>query len=140
MPHNRIPKPNSKYYLPKYEYRTVVNYCLSYWSTRERLASMGGIRAQALDGMPHGTDLRDPTQREALVRMWLHDKIELIETTVRDVAGDVLYEAMMASVTRDDITMEQIIARYSVPMGRKQFINLRRKVYWELAKHIGKAQ
>lgn len=136
MPRNRIPKPSSKYYLPKYEYRTVVNFCLSYWSVRERLAGMGGVRAQALDGMPHGTDLSDPTAREALIRGWLNDKIQLIEGTVREVCGDVLYHPMMMAVTKEDITIEQILARYSVPMGKKQFINLRRRVYWELAKHI----
>lgn len=136
MPRNRIPKPSSKYYLPKYEYRTVVNFCLSYWSVRERLAGMGGVRAQPLDGMPHGTDLSDPTAREALIRGWLNDKIQLIEGTVREVCGDVLYQPMMMAVTKEDITIEQILARYSVPMGKKQFINLRRRVYWELAKHI----
>ena len=132
MPHNRAPKPNHKYYLPKYEYRTVVNFCLSYWSTRERLRSMGGVRAQALDGMPHSTDLSDPTQREALIRSWLQEKLDVVEGTVRDVCGDTLFQPMMQAVTRDNITIDQIMARYEVPMGRRQFIELRRKVYWTI--------
>ena len=132
MPRNRIPKRSSKWYLPKYEYRMVVNFCLSYYSVRERLAGLGGIRAQALDGMPHGTDTSDPTQREAMLRSWLTDKIVLIESTVREVCGDMLYQPMMMAVTRDDVTIDQIMARYSVPMGRVQFINLRRKVYWTM--------
>ena len=138
MPRNRIPKPSSKYYLPKYEYRTVVNFCLSYHSVRERLAGLGGIRAQALDGMPHGTDISDPTARDALVRARLSDQLHLIEGTVRDVCGDYLYRPMLMAITQDDITLEQIMARYSVPMGRTQFINLRRKVYWTMYNRGGK--
>lgn len=133
MPRNRIPKPSSKYYLPKYEYRTVVNFCLSYWAVREKLAGMGGIKAQAMDGMPHSTDVSDPTQREALQRLRLKEKIEIIETTVREVAGEYLYYPMLISITKDDITIEQIMARYQVPMGRRQFIELRRKVYYEMS-------
>jgi len=82
--------------------------------------------------MPHGTDTSDPTQREAMLRSWLTDKLVLIESTVREGCGDMLYQPMMLAITRDDVTIDQIMARYSVPMGRVQFINLRRKVYWTM--------
>lgn len=136
MPRNRIPKRSSKWYLPKYEYRMVVNFCLSYYSVRERLAGLGGIRAQALDGMPHGTDTSDPTAREALQKIRLQEKIALIEGTVREVAGDYLYQPMLAAITRDDITIDQILARYRVPMGRNQFLELRRKIYFTMFPNI----
>lgn len=136
MPRNRVPKQSSPYYLPKYEYRMVVNFCLSYMDNKSRLANMGGVRAQVLDGMPHGTDLSDPTQREAFIRSWLQAKIDLVESTVRDVCGDTIYPAMLVAVTRENITIDQIMALYGVPMGRKQFIELRRKVYWTMSKSL----
>lgn len=133
MPHNRRPRPGSKFFLPKYEYQTVVNFCLSYNGLKQRLNAIGGAPAIRYDGMPHGNSTGDPTANDAMLAMKLTNKIRMIEETTRECTGDSLYPPMLEFITNEAMTYDQICTRYDVPIGRRQFLTLRRKVYWEIA-------
>lgn len=132
MPRNRIPKPSDEYYLERDDYLMTVHFCLAYNNNKRRLQTLGGVRAQALDGMPHGTDVSDPTQREALIRAWLQGKVDLVEHSVAEATNGipVLYQPLLLAVTERKMTIDQIMARYRVPMGKKQFLRMRRRVYF----------
>jgi len=135
MPHNRAPKQGSKFYLPRAQYRYVVAFCLTYNDLRLKLIDLDGRHSHENDGMPHGSGTSDPTGREGIRRLETTRKIELIEETVREVAGPYMYAAMLASVT-SEITYDQLRARYNLPIGRNQFSVLRRKIYWTIEKAL----
>lgn len=109
-----------------------VHFCLAYTNNKRKLQTLGGVRAQALDGMPHGTDISDPTQREALIRAWLQGKVDLVEHSVAEATNGIpiLYQPLLMAVTERKMTIDQIMARYRVPMGKKQFLRMRRRVYF----------
>ena len=136
MPHNRSPKPGSKYYLPKYEYKTVVNFCFQYQDLKTKLDALDGQHAVVNDGMPHGTDTSDPTFSEATKRMEISEKIDVIEKTTKSCAGSALYPFMLMAITDETCTYNYLRQNYDIPMGHRQFSELRRKIYYNIAKRI----
>lgn len=136
MPHNRTPKPGSKWYLPKYEYRHVAAFCLTYNEMRKKLAELNGWHSHPLDGMPHGTTVSSPTENEALERMKLQQKIMLIEQATLMCAGKTLYLPMLLAITRDDTPLWKLKQDYYVPMGKNQFSTMKRQIFYTIAKQL----
>lgn len=132
---DRSPRPGARYYLPRNEFKYVVAFCMTYYELKIKLMETGS-RSHELDGMPHGTNVGNPTESEAIKRVGIESKIKLIEDTVRDCAGDVLYKVMLSAVTEEDMTLPKLKAIYDVPMGKNQFSMLKREIYWRIAKAL----
>lgn len=136
MPHNRSPKLGAKYYLPKAEYKYVVSFCLTYDELRKKLVQLNGWHSKPLDGMPHGTTKTNPTEAEALERLKVSQKIMLIEQAVLECAGKDLYRPMLFAITKEDIPLWRLKQDFGMKMGHNQFSDLRRKIYFTIAKHL----
>lgn len=136
MPHNRAPKLGAKWYLPRNEYRYVVAFCLTYKDLRQKLQDLNGWHSHDMDGMPRGSGTGDPTQREALERVKIQTKLDIIESCVRECAGEKLYRPMLIAVTRDDMPLWRLKMDFEFEMGSRQFSNLRRKIYYKISKEL----
>ncbi len=136
MPHNRSPKPGSKYYLPKYQYRTVVNFCLQYNELKAELKSIDGFHSSGNDGMPHGTGISDPTSGDAVRRAEIQSKIDIIEGAVRENVTGIMQKYILLSITNEYIGYQYLRVNHNVPIGQRQFSDMRRKVYYNIAKKI----
>lgn len=134
MPHNRTPKKGSKWYLPPYRYKTMVNFCLDYKRMRKELAELSVLSGVNYDGMPHGTTPGDPTARTGERAALLSGKIDMIEQCVRNATSDypVLYEYILAGVTDDRATYKTLRNR-GIPLNEKGFSDRRRRVYFMLS-------
>lgn len=135
MPRNRCPKPGSKYYVPKQKFKTVVAFCLSYDELKAELKDLDGRHSKKQDGMPRGSETSDPTSKEAEARIKVENKIKLIEETVMECSGHVLYPFMMMAVTKEEIGWAWLEAN-QIPVHRTTYIELRRKIYFEMSKRI----
>ena len=135
MPRYRVPRPGSKYYLPKWQYKTVVSFCMQYWELKTRLASVQGLRAVNYDGMPHGTSTSDPTYQSAVQSAEAARKIEIIENAVKRAAPD-MYDWILKSVTEEDMTYEKLRYELGMPCGKNLYAKLRRLVFWYVSKEI----
>lgn len=135
MPHNRAPKPGAKYYLPKYRYKTVVNFCLQYQELKEELKHLDGWHSGRNDGMPRGNNVSDPTYSDAVRRKELQEKIDIIESSVREAAG-FLYAYMLPGVTDENMTYNKLRTIHGIPVNHKEFSLLRRKVYYMISKKM----
>lgn len=137
MPHNRSPKPTAKWYLPKAEYKYVVAFCMTYDELRRRLVELNtALKSPEMDGMPHGTDVSNPTESIALQRLKVSQKLMLIEQAVLECAGSKLYRPMLTAITRENMPLWKIKLDFDVEMGHMQFSNLRRQIYFTIAKHL----
>lgn len=134
MPHNRCPKKGSKYYLPKYEYKTVVSFCLQYPELKKKLRNFDGFHSIVNDGMPHSNNISDPTANDALIRLEIQAKIDLIENTIRKETG-ILYQWMIQGITDEQVTYDMLRAQ-GMPLNRNEYSLIRRKVYFEISKHL----
>lgn len=136
MPHNRSPKPGAKYYLPKYQYKTVVNFCLQYHELKDELLAINGFHSSGQDGMPHGTGISDPTSGDAIRRAEIQKKIDIIEETVQECVTGMMQQYILKSITNDYIGYQYLRTMFNIPIGQRQFSELRRKVYFHIAKKI----
>lgn len=135
MSKNRKPMIGSKYYLPEHTFKMVVEFCYSYAELKEKYVSELGTKAQHLDGMPHGTDTTDPTYVSAERNTRTLAKIKLIEDTVMDCVGEVLYFPMLRTVTDKSCTWDTV-QRAGAPLNRNEWILLKRMIHYEVAKKL----
>lgn len=133
MRKTRPPKETNKYYLPKHEYWMTVHFCMGYGDYKRQLAELDGQKGVAYDGMPHGTDVTDPTAEIAERRQKLQEKIDLIEETVRAVAPNI-YEYMLLGVTTE-CNFEYLVS-LGIPCGNNYYITRYREIYWRIAQEI----
>lgn len=136
MAHARAPKPGARYYLPKYTYRTVVNFCLRYYELKDELKAIDGFRSSENDGMPHGTGVSDPTSGDAFKRAEIQQKIDIIESSVRECVTGILQPYILKSITIEYVGYEYLRTVHNIPIGKNQFTELRRKVYYKIAQKI----
>lgn len=136
MPHNRTPKPGSKYYLPKYKYKTVVNFCLQYHELKDELKAIDGWHSGSNDGMPHGTGTSDPVANDAIRRAEIQKKIDIIEESVRECVTGIMQEYVLKSITTEYVGYQYLDSMFNIPCGKNQFSDLRRKVYYTISKKI----
>lgn len=130
----RPPKIGSAYYLPKNIFRATVAFCLSYLDLKRQLDTFTGTHSPVQDGMPRGSELSDPTAREAQRLAKIEWKISVIEGKTKQCAGDVLYPYMIRAVT-EEVGFATLQAE-GIPLNRNQYTTLRRKIYYEVAKEI----
>ena len=82
-----------------------------------------------MDGTPKGTDLSDPTPRKAERAYMFSKKIELIEQTAIEAAGD-LYPWLLKCITKDMSWFDFVP---NPPCKREEFNLCRRKFYYLLS-------
>lgn len=131
----RVPSKRAKWYLPRYEYITVVNFCLQYPELKAKAANVSGIRAVTYDGMPHGSGVGDPTARQAAILAEAERKIEIIERNVKEVAGN-LAPWMLKGITDDKMTYDKLRYDFGFPMNATYYWSMRREIYWKIAQEI----
>lgn len=136
MSHNRAPKPGSKWYLPYDTYKYVVSYCYAYHDFKRQLQDLDGWHAHEQDGMPRGTEMSDPTPQEAMRRMRLEERINVIEDSIIDT-DPFLYDWLLEGVTRRGVTFNYLKAKKGMPVvDKNQYSELRRQVYYRVAERI----
>lgn len=131
----RVPGKNSKWYLPRYEYMTVVNFCLQYPELKAKMYNISGLRGVNYDGMPHGSGVGDPTARQAEIIAEADRKIRIIESNVNRASGE-LSPWMLKAVTDDRATYDRLRYQEGMPLTRNAFGVLRRQIYYLISKEI----
>lgn len=119
------------YGISKYAYRELKNFCLQYGEKKQKLAAIRGLSAVTYEGMPHGTDIGDPTQVKAERAERLEADIKLIEQTAIE-ADSGIYQSLIANVS-SGISYFDLI----VPCDKKYFYEKRRKFFYILAQKRG---
>lgn len=145
---HRTPGKNSKWYLPKWEYRTVVAFCLQYKDLkkqRDELKSLIGqdvLKGVSYDGMPHGTGVGDPTyqymvKKEAqLNKLRLTEqKIAIIESNVNLVSRELNYW-MLKAITEEDATYDKLRYEDGMPLPKNAYSCMRREIYYRISKDL----
>ncbi len=88
----------SDYGISRYRYDELTAFCRQYPEKKAEAASLLGVGSQRLDGMPHGTDVGDPTGRVVERRERLLSDIALIEKCAAQVDGGRWYTALIQNI------------------------------------------
>ncbi len=139
MPNVR-PISEKKYGISKNAFGTAYRYCLQYpeWKAelRDRKRKTG-VKSPHITGMPGAHGSRSQVEQQALDNVELERKIEKVEETVREAAGEDegLYSYLLLYVTTEGATFHWIKSK-GIPCERTRFYELRRKFYYLMARKI----
>lgn len=119
----------SDYNISKYAYRELYYFCLQYPEKKRRLNELRNpLRGQGYNGMPHSSEVADPTADAATKAAMLAKDVEMIEQTVIQ-ADSSLYSALL-----DNAAYGTPFEYLKVPCGRRQFYDSRKKFFFLLHK------
>lgn len=120
------------YEISRERYRELKYFCRQYADKKAKAAEARLPGGQALDGMPHGSAVGDPTARRAEKAMRYARDVELIERCAADAAPGYAKE-LLRNVT-EGTPWEYLPAACC---GRRQFYELRRRFFWLLDREKG---
>lgn len=128
----------SRYYLPKHRLYELKHFCMQYGEWRKRYISLNGYarRMGSTDfERVDGGFTSDPTEREAEARLYFATRIEMVESTAREAAGD--FSTLMLRAVTEDISYAQLNAQERIPCCRDTWYAMYRRFFWILDKKRG---
>ena len=136
MSKHRAPSKNSKYYLPKETFLTVIHYCKQYplWIDElNRLANTGRAIRYDQDRVQTSNDY-DPTSSVAIRRAEILKKKETVDEVAIMVAGEIMGGWLLKGVGDDKTYFD--LHHEGMPCGKDLYYMLRRRFYYEMSKRI----
>ena len=122
----------SPYYLPRHRYLELVHFCLQYPEWKARLQMLTDLTARGIgtgvSGMPG-----NETERIALERIALKNKIELVERVCRET-DEGLWFYLLQGVTEEGCSYTYLRNMMDIPCGRNMYHDKRRAFFWRLDK------
>lgn len=137
MPNVR-PLNKKKYGISKHAFGTAYSYCLQYPEWKEELSSRTStVKSPQITGMPGAHNGSDATADLAQRRAELQQKVEKVESTVREAVGKdkTLYKYLLEYVTTEGATFYWIKQK-GMPCERTYFYKVRRYFYYLMAQKI----
>ena len=133
----RTPNENSKYYLPQEDYLTAIHYALRYTTLLAEIPPADSSCAIRYDkDRVQSSNQYDPTSDLAIRRSNNAHKIKIIEETILEVAPDMSNLAYFLKLgVCYGYTYNQLCGK-GLPMGQRQYYEMRRHFYFELIKKI----
>lgn len=129
----------SKWSLSRHEFMTVYHYALQYSEWHDRLNALtDSVGTVASDGQPHGNYAGNPTEKLGIKRADLDEKINTVESTVKEAVADCeyMYPYLLRAVTDSDVTFDYLRMVMDLPCGKNVFYEYRRKFYYLLSKKL----
>lgn len=122
------------YWIDRHRYYELKHFCLQYPLWHQRLSNLGFESGGGDRLMMSGGDrpLGDPTAVKAEQRLFYQERIELVEKTAAQAAGD-LAPYILRSVT-EEVPYVTLRTMYNIPCCRDTYYSLYRKFFWLLSK------
>lgn len=127
---SQISKKN-KYWISKHRFLEISHHCMQYneWKDEYRTLESQLLKGVEYDGMPHGTDVGNPTEIVGMRMAELKTKIERVENVAKE-ADPVLAKYILKAVTNEDVTFNYLKQFMDIPCEKDMYYDRRRKFYW----------
>ena len=132
----RRSKKTGRWKIDTHEFYMALHFAYQYRKWVEELEGLTDTsKAITYSDMPKGNINPDPTfdlvaRRERLVR-----NVDLVERCAREAEPE-LYEYILAGVTNEGITYDNLKALKDIPCGKDMYYDRRRKFYYLLSQRI----
>lgn len=111
------------FWIPKNRYYELKYFCYQYQDWQKQYASLDGLATR---------ENREPTEREALEKVYLDGKIKLIQNTAA-LAGGWISDELLSGVTKG-YSYDSMNTRKRMPCCREVYYTIYRKFFWLLDK------
>lgn len=127
----------SKWYLPKHKFLTAYHYALQYqeWKNEYKTLtdSSKAIRYD-IDKVKTTCDA-DPTEKLAVRRAELIEKIETVEKIAAEAAPDIA-KYLLIGVTQEGVSFDYLRTSLGMPCGKNAYSSRRGKFYFILSNYL----
>ena len=126
----------NEFWISKHAFYTAYHYALQYGEWRDEYERIsGGVRAVNYDGMPHGSNVGNPTEAAAIRAAELSAKMQTVQETAR-LADPEIVKYLLKAVTNEGITYEYLRGIMGIPCGHNRYYKARRKFYYLLSQKL----
>ena len=119
----------SKYHLSKHRYLELKHFCLQYPEWKQRLKEITDIRSSDTV-MPGSDQISNETERIAIERTMLKNKIELVEKMAMET-DQVLWFYVLQGLT-EEATYTYLRNAMNIPCGKNMYYDRYRRFFWLL--------
>ena len=132
----KISKKN-KYWISKHRFYEIEHHCLQYeeWKDEYFTLSTQGVSGVDYDGMPHGTNVGNPTETVGMRMAILKGKIDTVEKAAEE-ADPELAKYILKAVTNEGISFNYLKMVMGIPCEKDMYYNRRRKFYWLMSQRM----
>lgn len=120
---------NSKYYIPKFRYLELKNFCFQYPEWRNDLKELSYIKCSDVKAAL-SSDVSKPTEFAVLRKLKLEEKINLIEAVA--MLADPFLSKWIVKGATEGYTYEYLHMAMDMPAGRSTYYDRYRKFFWLL--------
>ena len=120
--------PKNKYWIPKYRYLELKNFCLQYPAWKKELNEISYLKTKS-EISPPG-NFSNPTELLAIKRLQLEQNINLIDS-VAEQADPCLAKWIIRGIT-ENYTYEYLKYQLDLPAGRDMYYDRYRRFFWIL--------
>ncbi len=116
-----------------YRFLELKNFALQYPQWVAAASELPSISSPALDGLPHGTDISDPTGNTASLRLRNFSKIRIVESAATLCHGDpYMQKLVLKGVTTEGCTFAWLYSHGYAHCDKMTYYMARRRFYWHL--------
>lgn len=120
----------NKYYIPKYRYLELKNFCMQYKDWKLALNEITLIQAHS--EASGSNQIADPTDQMAAKRLKYKENIQLIETTA--VTADPTIAKWLIKGVTESLSYDYLHLKLDLPAGRDLYYDRYRRFFWLLDK------
>lgn len=122
----------SDYWISKHRYYELKHFCLQYIEWKAEYAELDGMEGGDMIRDSKSTNIGNPVERVMDRRLYLSDRINLIETAALE-AGSELNTYVLKAVT-EGLSYDILKARFNIPCCRNVYYDIYRRFFWLLDK------
>ena len=118
----------SRYWIPKYRYLELKNFCFQYPEWKKSLAAISEIKTHFQ--ISSSGNFSDPTSETVLKKLKYQSLIDLIDKTASDADPD-LAKWLIRGIT-ENYSYEFLKYQLGLPAGREMYYDRYRRFFWLL--------
>lgn len=124
----------NKYWIEKHRYYELKHFCLQYPIWKKAYIALDGWSSKnnVVVEQFKKSGISNPTERNAMARLFYSERIELIERVAADTNPELASYIIKAVTT--GISYDHLKARIEIPCCRDVYYELYRKFFWLLNK------
>lgn len=120
------------YWISKHRYYELKHFCLQYIEWKTEYSELDGMEGGDMIRETKSTNISNPVERIIERRLYLSDRIDLIETAALE-AGSELNTYVLKAVT-EGFSYDILKARFNIPCCRNVYYDIYRRFFWLLDK------
>lgn len=120
--------PKNKYWIPKFRYLELKNFCLQYPDWKLALKEISLLQSHSV--VTPTSDPSDPTNKMAVCRLRYEENIQLIES-IAELSDPDLAKWIIRGVT-ENLSYDYLKYQLEIPAGRDMYYDRYRRFFWIL--------